>query len=235
VQGAAYMGVLVMVWIMHSPPQAPRSKKSASGDLWDGFRYVRSNGMVMTLITSSLVMTVFANPYQALLPVFQKDILKVGPEGLGFLLAAPGLGALISTLMLAMVSSRVKRKGILLLISLVMLGVCLVIFSVTPSLPLAFLALCGVGGFQILFLANNLTILQMIVPDEMRGRVTSFMFLDRGMTPLGAMLAGFMAEYIGAPWTVGAMGGVVVVLALLIALRVPRLRTFNPEAEMVAA
>jgi predicted MFS family arabinose efflux permease len=174
-------------------------------------------------------MTVFAMPYQALMPVFQKDVLQVGPEGLGLMLAAPGLGALATTLLLASYAKRVRRKGVLLLSTLVLLGVCLILFSTTRSLPVALVALTGVGGFQILFLSTNMTMLQLIVPDELRGRVVSLMMLDRGVAPAGALLAGVMAQSAGAPVTTAVFGGLVIVLALIVAWRVPRLRRFENE------
>lgn len=230
VQGAAYVGVLVMVYAMHVPPLPERAQaSSAASDLRQGFAYIWSRPMVLSLITASLVMTVFAMPYQALMPVFQKDVLQVGPEGLGLMLAAPGLGALATTLLLASFAKRVRRKGVLLLSTLVLLGVCLVLFSTTRSLPVALLALTGVGGFQILFLSTNMTMLQLIVPDELRGRVVSLMMLDRGVAPAGALLAGVMAQYTGAPTTTAVFGGLVILLALIVAWRVPRLRRFEDE------
>ncbi len=236
VQGLAYAGVLVMVYAMHVPPLPERGQKSsAASDLRAGFAYVWSRPMVLSLITASLVMTVFAMPYQALMPVFQKDVLNVGPEGLGLMLAAPGLGALTTTLLLASYAKRVRRKGVLLLSTLVLLGVCLVLFSTTRSLPVALLALTGVGGFQILFLSTNMTMLQIIVPDELRGRVFSLMMLDRGVAPAGALLAGIMAQYAGAPTTTATFGGVVIVLALLVAWFVPRLRRFEDEPAAAGA
>ncbi len=232
VQGAAYLGVLLMVYAMRVPATPTRDRPtSAASDLREGLAYMASRPMVLSLITASLVMTVFAMPYQALMPVFQKDVLHVGPEGLGLMLAAPGLGALTTTLLLASYAKRVRRKGVLLLGTLVLLGVCLILFSATRSLPVALLALTGVGGFQILFLSTNMTMVQLIVPDEMRGRMASLMMLDRGVAPAGALLAGIMAQYAGAPATSAAFGALVIGLALVVAWRVPRLRRFSDGDE----
>jgi predicted MFS family arabinose efflux permease len=230
VQAGAYLGVLVMVYAMRVAPAPPRAEpSSAAADLREGFAYVWSRPMVLSLIGASLVMQVLAMPYQALMPVFQKDVLQVGPEGLGLMLAAPGLGALTTTLLLAAYARRVKRKGVLLLSTLVLLGVCLILFSTTRSLPVALLALTGVGGFQILFLSTNMTMLQLIVPDELRGRAFSLMMLDRGVAPAGALVAGIMAQYTGAPATTATFGSLVILLALVVAWRLPRLRRFEDE------
>jgi predicted MFS family arabinose efflux permease len=163
-------------------------------------------------------------PYNTLMPIFQKDVFQLGPESLGLMLAAPGVGAVISTLGLASVTNRIKRKGVLMLASLVVLGFSLMAFAWSPSLPLALVALAFVGACQILFNATTNTLIQTIVPDELRGRVMSIYMLDVGMVPLGAMFAGITTSFIGAPSTVTIMGAIVVVLAVLVAWRVPRIR-----------
>ena len=158
------------------------------------------------------------------MPVFQKDVLGVGPEGLGLLMAAPGLGAVIAVLAMTSLGSRIKRQGLLLVASIVVLGAFLILFSQITWFPLALVALVLVGIFQMFFLASTATILQMIVPDELRGRVLSLYMLDRGFMPLGAMFAGTTAHFIGAPSTVATMGAIVIVLTLLVAWLIPAIR-----------
>lgn len=225
VQGAAYMGVLAMVYLMHVPPTSDEARKSSAlANLKEGFAYVWSNPTVLALMAAAYVPRVFAVPYQALMPVFQKDVLGVGPGGLGLLMAAPGAGAVLSVLLLASTAHRIKRKGLLLLWSLVCLGSLLILFSRITSFPLALLALVGVGGSQIMFMTTTNTLLQMTVPDALRGRVMSLYMLDRGLMPVGALTAGVTAHVIGAPLTVAAMGGIVIILALLVSWLVPVLR-----------
>ena len=178
-------------------------------------------------MTLAYVPRIFAVQYQTLMPVFQKDVLKVGPEGLGLLMAAPGVGAVISVLLLASLGNRLRRQGLFLVGSIVILGFFLIGFSQITYFPLALLSLVLVGIFQMLFLASTNTILQMIVPDELRGRVMSLYMLDRGFMPAGAMFAGVTAHFVGAPLTVATMGGIVIVLALFVAWRVPTLRTLE--------
>lgn len=225
VQGAAYIGVLVMVYWMHVPPTPEETRQSSAlANLKEGFAYVWSTPAVLALMMTAYVPRVFAVPYQALMPVFQKDVLGVGPEGLGILMAAPGLGAVLAVLTLATISSRLRRQGLLLLGSLILLGIFLILFSRTTSFPLAILVLIVVGAFQVLFMATTNTMLQLIVPDELRGRVMSLYMLDRGLMPAGALFAGVTAHFIGAPATVSMMGAVVIILALLVAWRVPLIR-----------
>jgi MFS family permease len=224
VQSAAYIGVLTMVYLMHVPPTSDEARKSSAlANLKEGFAYVWSNPTIFALMAAAYVPRVFAVPYQTLMPVFQKDVLGVGPGGLGLLMAAPGVGAVLAVLLLTSAYGT-RRKGLLLLWSLVCLGFFLIVFSRIASFPLALLALVGVGGCQILFMATTNTLLQLLVPDALRGRVMSLYMLDRGLMPVGAMMAGVTAHVVGAPATVAIMGGIVIVLALLISWRVPRVR-----------
>jgi MFS transporter, DHA1 family, staphyloferrin A biosynthesis exporter len=225
VQSLAYLGVLVSIYWMTIPPTPAEARQSsAMANLKEGLVYVWSNPSVFALMATALVPRIFAVPYQTLMPVFQKDVLNVGPEGLGILLAAPGLGAMLAGLMLATLANRVRRQGVLMLVSLVSLGVVMSLFSQTNSFPLAILALVAVGGCQVFYMATTNTMLQVIVPDHLRGRVMSIYALDRGLMPVGALMAGVSAHVIGAPATVSYMGLVVILLAILVAWRAPVVR-----------
>jgi MFS family permease len=225
VQAVAYSGVLAMIYLMHIPPHRADAKRAtALANLKEGFAYVWSTPAVLALLTLAYVPRIFAVPYQTLMPVFQKDVLKIGPEGLGLLMAAPGVGAVIAVLTLASVGQRIQRQGVLLVGSIVVLGSFLIFFSQITWFPLALAALVIVGIFQMLFLASTATILQLIVPDALRGRVLSLYMLDRGFMPLGALFAGTAAHFFGAPLTVSIMGGIVIVLTLLVAWRIPAIR-----------
>jgi MFS family permease len=225
VQSLAYLGVLVSIYWMTIPPTPEEARQSsAMANLKEGLVYVWSNPPVFALMATALVPRIFAVPYQTLMPVFQKDVLNVGPEGLGILLAAPGLGAMLAGLMLATLANRVRRQGVLMLVSLVSLGVVMSLFSQTNSFPLAILALVAVGGCQVFYMATTNTMLQVIVPDHLRGRVMSIYALDRGLMPVGALMAGVSAHVIGAPATVSYMGLVVILLAILVAWRAPVVR-----------
>ena len=225
VQSAAYLGVLVTIYLMHVPPTPDVARRSSmSANLREGLSYVWASPIVLALMITALVPRIFAVPYQTLMPVFQKDVLGVGPEGLGMMLAAPGVGAVLSTLMLASVAHTLRRKGLLLLGGLILLGIFLILFSQATSFWPAIGLLVGVGACQVLFMATTNTMLQLIVPDALRGRVMSIYMLDRGLMPVGALMAGVTAHFIGAPATVWMMGSVVILLAVVVAWRVPLLR-----------
>lgn len=225
VQTLAYLGVLVMIYRLRVPKASAEVRRSSVlSNLKEAFAYVWGDPLVFALMIAALVPRIFAMPYQALMPVFQKDVLGVGPEGLGLMLAAPGLGAVLAVLALAHFASTFHRKGLLLLIALVVLGSFLILFSFMRSFPLSLLTLVGIGSFQISFMATAHTMLQMVVPDTLRGRVMSIYMLDRGMTPAGALMAGLSAHFLGAPTTVALMGSIVILLALVLVWRVPELR-----------
>ena len=228
VQSVAYVGVLIMIYLMHIPDNAPDARRaSAMANLKEGFAYVWSTPAVLALMILAYVPRVFAVPYQTLMPVFQKDVLGVGPDGLGMLMAAPGVGALIAVLTLASLANRLKRQGLFLVGSIVILGFFLILFSQVRSFPLALATLVIAGAFQMFFLASTATILQLLVPDELRGRVMSLYMLDRGFMPVGALFAGVTAHFIGAPSTVATMGAIVIVLAIFVAWRVPAIRSLE--------
>jgi hypothetical protein len=142
-------------------------------------------------------------------------------------MAAPGVGAVLAVLFLASQTHRLRRQGLFLVGSIVILGLFLILFSRIKSFPLALISLVAVGVFQMLFLASTNTLLQLIVPDQLRGRVMSLYMLDRGFMPAGALFAGATAHFIGAPSTVAMMGGIVIALALLVAWRVPAIRALS--------
>ena len=163
-------------------------------------------------------------PYAVLMPVFADRILHGGPRGLGLLMGASGIGALSGGVVLA---SRTGLRGLGRWVALASagFGVSLVLFSLSRSFWLSAALLVPVGFCMMVQMASSNTLVQSMVPDELRGRVMaiySMMFM--GMAPFGALFAGLIAERLGAPATV-AIGGVACVAASgCFALALPRIR-----------
>lgn len=224
VQSATYAAVVYVVFLMRVPPQEPMGAQSAFSGLKEGISYVRDTPTVLALLLLSLIPSILAIPYISLMPVFAKDVLGVGPDGLGIMLAAPGLGAVISTLFLATFATRIRHMGRLLLVSLMLLGVFLMLFSRTTTLELALLALMGVGGFHILLASATNTTIQQIVPDALRGRVMSLYMLDVGLAPLGTLVGGVTTQLFGGPFTVLMMGVLILLFTLIVTWRIPQVR-----------
>ena len=165
----------------------------------------------------------FVLPYMALLPVFAKDVFHGGPQAFGILLSATGLGGLIGGLIAASLG-HFERRGLLQIIALFFFGVTIFIFSLMSNLWTGALTLVLMGISQMVFMTTNQTLLQLNIPDELRGRVTSIYMLDQGLVPLGTVLAGVGSDLIGGPRVVAVMGVVCVILAILVFLWVPRVR-----------
>jgi hypothetical protein len=165
-------------------------------------------------------------PLQALMPIFAAEKLGVGADGLGIIMAFMGAGALVSAVVMASMTN-LKQKGLVMLFSLVVMGVTLIFFSqfaaMAISLPLMFIFGAGEMGYRVM---NN-TVLQMVVPDEFRGRVVSIYMLDQGVSPLGSFVAGAMATVIGAPIVLAMMGACVVALATTALVKLPYMRQLS--------
>ena len=225
VQASAYLAVLVVVYLMRVPPTPSLAgSESVLENLREGLAYIRATPTVLALLSLTLIPSMLALPYMSLLPVFAKDVLGLGPDALGLMLGAPGLGAMVSTLLVASYAHRVERRGPYLLGALVLLGISLMLFSQTTHLPYALAALFGVGACHIFFGSITNAIIQQVIPDELRGRVTSIYMLEFGLTPAGTLLAGATTQGFGGPITVAMMGLSVLILALVVTWRFPEVR-----------
>ncbi len=224
VNGLSFVAVIGALALMEIPPR-PASHRQANllRAVLAGLGYIRSEPALAGLVLAGLVPMVFGMPYMSLLPIFADQVLRISNEGYGFMVALSGAGALVGSLTVASLGD-FRRKGRLMLGVMTGFGVMLICFSLSRWTPISLALLLGVGCGSTTYLAVNNTLLQTNATDEMRGRVMSVFFLNRGLVPLGTMFAGVLARYIGAPLTVSIMGAVVVVLALVLTLRVPVLR-----------
>lgn len=176
-------------------------------ELKDGFAYVSGFQPVRTTLLLLALISTMGMPYMVLMPAIASRVLRGGPHTLGFLMTASGAGAVVGALYLAGRRS-VVGLGRVIPIACVTLGVGLVAFSFSRVLwlSLALLPLVG-GGFMVSLAASN-TIVQTIVEDRLRGRVMAFFAMSfLGTAPIGSLIAGVVADRIGAPRTIG-LGGV---------------------------
>ncbi len=197
------------------------------GNVVEGLRYARRTPALLTLLAVNGTASLLARPYVQLLPVFARDVLQVGASGLGALNSASGAGALVSALLVALLGSY-RRRGLGLLISAVALGLALMVFALSTSLPLS-LAAAGAMGFLSGFAGiNTNSMLQVHSDPRMRGRMISLHALTMmGLIPLGVMLEGALGSLLGVP-TVVVLGGVLtVVVALAAVVLVPRVRELS--------
>lgn len=227
-QSLVYIVATVWTIQMRVPPMSAERlrrnrEESMFQGLMEGFSYIRRNETIWLVLVLALVPLLLGQPYSNLLPVFAKDVLGMGSEGLGFLYTAAGLGALIGAMYIASVGN-LHHKGMLLLGGAGLFGVSLILLAFSTSLvtTLACLAIAGFANTSYNALAN--TVLQTATPDELRGRVLSIYFLNRGLVPLGTLMAGALAASYGAPIAVGLMGAACALLAVALSFRAPALR-----------
>ena len=209
----AVIGALLMMRLPAFVP--PPRVGSGLAELRQGLAYLVQDRRVLGLVSLVAAFSVFGFPYIVLLPVFAGEVLGTGAAGLGGLLAAQGVGALASALGLAFTGER-RSKGRMLLASRVLLPVAVLLLAVARTTPAALVAL-ALGGYALINqLAITNTMIQLIVPDDLRGRVMStYTWALGGFWPIGSLLTGWLAEGLGATRTVFIVAGVSAVIALL--------------------
>ncbi len=225
---AAYFGVVLMVLQVRFPT-IPRARVApVLTNLREGAAFVWRHPSLRTQMIMGLVPVVIAFPYTSLMPIFASDVLGRGPDGLGLLMAAPGVGSLLGTLWLASFGD-IRRKGVVLLLALFCYGACLMVFSFSRSFELSLAILFFLGIAHVWYMTMNQTMIQMTTPDHLRGRVVGIWMLNMGMMPFGSFFAGIAAGLIGAPLAVTLMGASVALLAVWFAIRAENIRSFVVE------
>lgn len=226
VDGVSYLAVIASLLAMKITPRANRPKKGVNmlAQLREGWQYATGFAPIRKVLMMLALVSLVGMPYTVLMPVFANEILRGGPNTLGLLMAASGVGALTGAMFLA------ARKSVLGLGKYIPLmaaafGAGLVAFSFSRvlwlSLPL--MVLTGLG-FMVQMAASN-TVLQTIVEEDKRGRVMSFYTMAfMGTAPFGSLLAGSLAERIGAPHTLMFGGLGCIAGAIWFATSLPSLR-----------
>jgi MFS family permease len=232
-----YIFVIATTWAMRFPPAPERTGQRGSllGDLGDGFAYVARNRELALVAVLALVLFIFGFPYQQVfVPLFAKDVLEMGDSGVGFLAGATGVGAVIGTLIVASRPSP-KRPGLQLLINLAVFGAALVAMSLQATVVGTALLLAVAGSMTVTYMAHTNTILLSRSDPEMHGRVMSLLSLDRGLIPLGAILAGVLVSATGVRPALFVLGAIVLVLSgLAFALAGSRLSRIGRSQELEA-
>ena len=215
------IGLLMMSITPHRKVALPGSPLS---DIIEGFRFVWNTSPVRALLLLLGAVSLFGTPYAVLMPIFADQILHAGASGLGLLMGASGIGALAGAMSLA-VRKQLRGLGRWVAGSTAGFGVGLILFSLSHSFWLSAVLLLPVGFTMMIEMAASNTLIQAMVPDNLRGRVMavySMMFM--GMAPIGALVAGSLAHRLGAARTVLLGGAVCIVGAAVFALRLPKLR-----------
>jgi MFS family permease len=220
--GLSFFAVIVAYMVMRLPAASPANEiRSIWHATWEALRYVAGHRSIRAVLTLIGVTSLFGWSYSVLMPIFARDILRVGAKGYGYLLAANGVGALLGALTLASLGNHPHRRR---LIFGGLFGFCatLVVFALSRNAWLSAAAMAGVGWFMIIFFATANTSVQLHTPDELRGRVMGIYALAfLGLNPFGSMLAGSIAHATSASMAILMGVAVCVAAAIIVARLVP--------------
>ncbi len=220
-----YLIAVVFISLMPLTSMMTVRGGGALSEIQKGFQYIRREPTILFVLAFTLLTVVLSMPYMRLLPVFSDDILKVDAKGLGVLLSVSGVGAIAGSLILASLSN--KKRGLMLILSGLIMGIALIGFSFSSSwhLSLGLIVFIGLGQAGRMTLGN--TVLQYYVEDEYRGRVMAIYMMEFGMTSFSAFAAGLLAESIGIQWSVGGLAIILVIIAFLTLIFIPRIRRLD--------
>jgi predicted MFS family arabinose efflux permease len=190
------------------------TRESMFSSLKQGIKFVRKQNSMEALIVLAFCMTALSMPMRTYIPVFVKDIFHRGPETYGNLLSLMGLGSICGSLIIAE-RGNMNNKGRFALSVLICLGAGISVFSFSRSLPLSYGMLLLVGASMMAVFATVTSLVQLIVTNEMRGRVMSvYNCAFRGGMPMGNLLSGWLVPIFTAPVVLGVNGIVLILVAL---------------------
>ena len=213
--GLSFIAVVAALWVVRPATRPPthsvRDRRAFWRDLVEGFRYVRNRPRVSSLLLMSAVNSLFGAPYFTLIPIYARDIFKLGETGLALMMGAAGIGAFLGALLVPYLGD-FRRKGWFVLGGDIAFGLFIMAFAVSIRLWPSLLFLVGVGFSIVVAVAITNTLLQKLVTDQMRGRVMSmFMLSFIGVFPLGNIVAGAASKHFGPQYTL-ATGGLIIVI-----------------------
>jgi MFS family permease len=221
----SYVAVLASLLAMRLATRAPgRPPRGVLPEMAEGLRYVSGSAPIRAVLLLLALVSLMGMPYTVLMPVMAREVLGGGPDTLGMLMAAVGLGALGGALWLASRKS-VLGLGRVIPIAAACFGLALVAFSRSRALWLSLPLLALAGLAMMVQMAASNTVLQTIVDEDKRGRVMSFYAMAFfGTVPFGSLLAGALASRVGAPGTILVGGAACIVGAAIFSSQLPRLR-----------
>jgi MFS family permease len=210
------INTLMMLRVKHIPPA---STKRVREELKGGLDYVRHHGSLVALTVLAAATTFLGFAVLTFLPIFAKTIFHEGADTFSHLMAFSGAGSILGALIIAWLG-KFKRMGLTALLVQAVYGVLIVAFSMSRLLWLSDILLFLTGAALMIVFSTVTSLVQLIAPNEMRGRVMSiYMLAFRGGMPLGSLVSGYLAGYIGAPLVLSINGGLLVVVAVYFLLK----------------
>ena len=229
VNALSFLAVIGCLLAMEVPQKAKAAQAHAIIFLAEGLRYARSTPHVRAALALIAVLSLTAMPYTVLLPVFAGNVLHTDANGLGWLMAATGMGALAGALRIAR-RGTIRGLGRLIAGATLLFGVSLLALAASTALWFSIPVLLVVGYGMITGMAGCNTLLQSLVPDHLRGRVMSlYTLFFLGMAPIGSLMAGALAAHLGTPLTIAAGGIGAILGAILFWRALPGIRRHVQE------
>ena len=207
---------------------APLRQKTASmlEDLREGFRYMRDEKSILGLLIMGFVPMTFGFSVSFLLPAFNKDVLNGGPDDLGLLMTGMGIGALCGSLLLAHLGD-ISGKGRIIFTAAYAWAIALAAFSMSDQLVLA-MVIGGLSGLcGAMFGAMNMSVIQLTIQPQIRGRVMSIMMMSHGLMPLGIIPVSALAEFVGIDVAIFFAACMLAMSMLLLGRYFPELRQID--------
>jgi MFS family permease len=221
--GLYALALVLLLRIRRSHPDPSGPARSVRGSLVEGVHYMRDHPLVLVLLLFGLIPMFLAMPFQQLLPAFAEKVWRQGSDGLGLLSALAGAGGVLGSMIVAWTPDA-GRRGRRQLVSMFGFGLFLILFAFSPwfwaALPLVFVA----NVFASVYGTLNSTAIQLLIPDRVRGRISSFLMMSFSLPLLGALPISAGAEAFGAPLAVAAASALAVVIALAFYAASPSLR-----------
>ncbi len=223
IAGLYFISGVTMLGVSKRGQVKPPDDKSPWTDVADALRYVWAHPPVFGLILLSIVPFLFGMTVNTLLPAFNEDILGGGPDDLGYLVSAMGLGAIVGSLMLAAMGG-LRRKAYWLLVSSFAWGGLTLAFGYSVGIWSALLGMAAIGWVSAWNMSLNRGLLQLQVEDHMRGRILSIDMMSHGLMPLGLIPITLVAEHTSVAGGVIASGCAFLVAVVLLMLFTPSIR-----------
>jgi MFS family permease len=235
VQASAYaLIILTIPRLNFSPADSLATKTAAFNNIRDGLRFVLNDTHTRTFFLIGWILSFFIIPiFIVMPPIYAKDIFDGGPQILGSLLSAVGVGGLVGGLVVASLK-KVDRRGVVELAGLFLLSLSLVGFALSTNLWVALILLGLAGFFEMIFIITNQTLLQLSIPDELRGRVNGIITLSSVLVPIGSLIAGVGADLIGPRPIAVLLSGTAGLITVIVFLASPTIRKYRLSRVMAA-
>jgi|WetSurMetagenome_2_1015567.scaffolds.fasta_scaffold06244_5 MFS family permease len=236
VQAGVCAVVLLTVLFLKLPPRTPEPiRTSPLQNIKEGLAYLFKEPVTRIFTLVGIVMPILAVPiFSTLPPIYAVEVFHDSSgRVLGFLVAAVGVGGVIGGLLTPFLK-KWEKWGVLQMVCLGMLSLMLIAFAVISNLAAALVVLAFAGFFEIIFLTTNITLIQLSIPDKLRGRVTAAVNLTWILSPLGNMLAGAGSDLLGPKNITIILSAVAAVITLVILLLSPTVRNYRLSQNMQA-